>query len=42
MGRRFGILARLSSWIRQNYPTSAPGAGHCYLIQLCGTDQPTR
>ena len=42
MRLRFGITARLTSWIRQDYPKSAPGSGHCYLIQLCGTDHATQ
>jgi|LakMenE01Jun11ns_1017448.scaffolds.fasta_scaffold9948398_5 hypothetical protein len=33
---------RVASWIRRNYPRSAPDRGHSYLIALCGTDYAAR
>ncbi|MGV0993709.1 MAG: hypothetical protein ACOYBX_07075 [Mycobacterium sp.] len=29
---------RLATWIRKDYPRSAPARGHCYLLALCGID----
>lgn len=29
---------RMASWIRRDYPRSAPERGHNYLIALCGLD----
>jgi hypothetical protein len=34
--------ARVASWIRKNYPRSAPDRGHSYLIALYGTDYAAR
>ena len=33
---------RVASWIRKDYPRSAPDRGHSYLIALCGTDDAAR
>lgn len=33
---------RMASWIRKDYPKSAPQRGHCYLLALCGVDYVTR
>mgnify|MGYP003604204081 CR=1 FL=1 len=30
---------RMASWIRRDYPKTAPDRGHCYLIALCGVDR---
>ncbi len=29
---------RLTTWIRKDYPRTAPARGHCYLLALCGID----
>lgn len=29
-------LGRVASWIRRDYPRTAPERGHNYLIALCG------
>ncbi len=34
------MFRRLVDWIRQGYPSTAPG--HCYLIALCGADTSAR
>lgn len=30
---------RMATWIRKDYPKTAPDRGHCYLIALCGADR---
>ncbi len=30
---------RMASWLRKDYPKTAPDRGHCYLIALCGSDR---
>ena len=29
-------MGRLATWIRKDYPRTAPARGHCYLLALCG------
>lgn len=29
---------RVATWLRKDYPRSAPERGHCYLIALCYPD----
>lgn len=33
---------RMASWIRKDYPKSAPERGHNYLVALCGVDYAPR
>jgi|688.fasta_scaffold1402401_1 hypothetical protein len=33
---------RVASWLRKDYPRSAPDRGHSYLIALCGVDYAPR
>jgi hypothetical protein len=29
------MIRRIRAWLRQDYPSSAPAQGHCYLLALC-------
>ncbi len=29
------MMRRVITWIRHDYPTTAPKQGHCYLVALC-------
>lgn len=33
-------MSRLATWIRKDYPRSAPARGHCYLLALCMSAAP--
>jgi hypothetical protein len=36
------LPSRVASWIRKDYPRSAPERGHCYLLALVGDDYAVR
>lgn len=37
-----GLSSRVASWIRKDYPPSAPERGHCYLLALYGAEYADR